>query len=111
MELHHLGTNRDGVIIKAENLGIWDFHLVDILKKRLDYENIILKNDAKCAAICEKEYGSLKKYEDCIFICLGTGIGGAVFIRGKLLKPKKGAGFELRAYNNSKKWGLLYLWK
>lgn len=104
MELHHLGTNKDGVIIKAENLGIEDFHLVDILKKCLNYENIILNNDAKCAAICEKEYGSLKEYEDCIFICLGTGIGGAVFLGGKLVRPRKCSGVELRTYNNSKRW-------
>ena len=45
--------------------------------------------------MCEKKYGSLKKYDDCIFICLGTGVGGAVFLDGKLLKPKNYSGFEL----------------
>ena len=63
-----------------------------------------LNNDAKSAAMCEKQYGSLKKYDDCIFMCLGTGIGGAVFLEGKLLKPKKYTGFELRSCNSYKKW-------
>lgn len=45
--------------------------------------------------MCEKKYGSLKKYDDCIFLCLGTGVGGAVFLNGKLLKPKNYQGFEL----------------
>ncbi len=69
------------------------------MKDKLNYQNIILNNDAKCAAICEKQYGSLKSYDDCIFICLGTGIGSAVFLGGKLLKSKKFLGFELRTYN------------
>ena len=30
-----------------------------------------------------------------IFVTLGTGIGGAVFLGGKLLKPKKYEGFEI----------------
>ena len=50
---------------------------------------------AKCAAIAEKEYGSLKKYDDAVFLTVGTGIGGAVYLGGKLLKPKKYEGFEI----------------
>lgn len=89
------GTHREGVIIKAENLGITNFDIVGIFKKHFNYQNIYIRNDAKCAALCEKEYGSLKKYDDAIFVCLGTGIGGAVFINGKLLRAKRNEGFEL----------------
>ncbi|MDE5830575.1 MAG: ROK family protein [Clostridia bacterium] len=71
-QLH--GENKNGTIIRAENLGIADFNIVAILGKQFNYENIILRNDAKCAALCEKTYGSLKDFEDSIFICLGTGI-------------------------------------
>lgn len=92
------GSNREGIIVKAENLGIKDFNIVGILKKYFNYENIFLRNDAKCAALCEKKYGNLKEYDNCIFLCLGTGIGGAVFINGNLLKSKKYEGFELRTY-------------
>jgi len=53
-----------------------------------------IKNDAKCAALAEKNYGSMKKYNDCIFLCLGTGIGGAAFLKGELLEPKRFSGFE-----------------
>lgn len=50
---------------------------------------VYIKNDAKCAAICEKEYGSLKPYENAIFLTIGTGIGGAIFINSRLLETKE----------------------
>lgn len=44
------------------------------LQKALNFENIILRNDGKAAALCEKNYGSLVGFDDAIFLCLGTGI-------------------------------------
>ena len=105
------GTNRDGVIIKAENLGVTYFDLVNILKVKLKFENIVLRNDAKCAARCEKKYGALKKYDDSIFVCLGTGIGGTVFLKGKMLYAKDYEGFELRTHCHREKRKKVYLWK
>ncbi len=89
------GTCKDGKIVKAKNLGLENFKIVDILSKHYKDKKISLANDGKCAAMCEKQYGSLKQYDDCIFLCLGTGVGGAVFLDGKLLKSKKYPGFEL----------------
>ena len=54
-----------------------------------------IKNDAKCAAIAENTYGSIKQYPNSVFLTIGTGIGGAVFIDGKLLKPAKNDAFEI----------------
>ncbi len=54
-----------------------------------------MRNDAKCAGLAEKTYGSLKKYKDCVFLCLGTGIGGSVFYKGKEFKPYRNSGFEI----------------
>lgn len=76
----HLGSIKDGVILKADNLGIKNFDIVQVLKKRLGYDKITIRNDGKAAALCEKEYGSLKPYEDAIFICLGTGIRTEQFL-------------------------------
>ena len=56
---------------------------------------INIRNDAKCAAVAEKTYGSMKDYDDAVFLTLGTGIGGAVFMGGKLLEPKRYSGFEI----------------
>lgn len=54
-----------------------------------------LKNDVKCSALCEKTLGNLKKYENCIFMTLGTGIGGAYFYKNELVTPNKFQGFEI----------------
>lgn len=92
--MHHHGTISNGVIVKAGNLGIRDFDLVGCLKKNFDVP-IYIRNDAKCAGMAEKIYGAMKKYDDGVFLTLGTGIGGAVFLGGKLLEPKRYSGFEI----------------
>ena len=88
------GTVSETHIIKADNLHIKDFDIASEINKYFNIP-IMLRNDAKCAAIAEKEYGGLKKYDDALFLTIGTGIGGAVFLGGKLLKPKKYEGFEI----------------
>ena len=88
------GTVSETAVIKAENLGIDNFEVVEKIKKHFDVP-IHLENDAKCAAIAEKEFGSLKEYEDAVFLIIGTGVGGAVYLNGKLLRPKRYSGFEV----------------
>lgn len=81
-------------IVKAENLGIRNLEIGKELGKTFSFP-IKLENDAKCAAIAEKEFGELNKYEDSVFLTIGTGIGGAVFLNRKLLRPKRYSGFEI----------------
>ena len=73
------GTIKNGSIMKAENLNIYNFNLCDKLKEIFDAK-ISIGNDAKCAVIAEKTIGSLKNYSDIVFLTIGTGIGGAVFL-------------------------------
>lgn len=88
------GTISNGSIVKAGNLNIKNFNLVRALKEKFSIP-IYIRNDGKCAALAEKKYGAMKEYDDCVFINIGTGIGGAVFMGGKLLEPKRFSGFEL----------------
>lgn len=88
------GTVKEGYIVKAENLKIYNFHIVQKLQEALKTK-IIIRNDAKCAALAEKTIGGLKKYSDAIFLTLGTGIGGAIFINNKMIEPKTYPGFEI----------------
>lgn len=92
------GNPKDGSIRNVVNLGIKEFRISEEISKNFGSTNfnipIILENDGKCAAMAEKKYGSLKEYRDCIFLCIGTGIGGAAFIDNIFLKPIRNAGFE-----------------
>lgn len=69
-------------------------NLPAILEKEFNIPTF-LKNDVKCSAICEKTIGSLKNYDNCLFMTIGTGIGGAYFYKNELVKPNKYQGFEI----------------
>lgn len=87
------GTISNGVIVKAGNLNLENFEILSELKKIYQIP-LQIRNDGKCAALAEKVYGAMKDYEDCVFLNIGTGIGGAAFLGGKLLEPKRYSGFE-----------------
>ena len=87
------GTVSNNKIVKAVNLGIENYNLGEKLEEILHID-INLKNDAKCAALAEQKYGELGQYDNSIFLCIGTGVGGAVIFNGKLLEAKDVPGFE-----------------
>lgn len=86
------GNPKGTIISNLVNLGI---DIIDLKTVENKYHIKIKSiNDAKAAAIAEKTYGAMKNYRDCVFLCLGTGIGGAVFLNQQLLKPNRNPGFE-----------------
>ena len=87
------GTVTENKIIKSVNLGLENYDLAGKLEKVLKTK-VKLKNDAKCAALAEHKYGELVKYDDSVFLCIGTGVGTAVIHDGKLLEPDDVPGFE-----------------
>lgn len=88
------GTVAGGIVVKAENLGIENLDIENELKKEFNVP-IYLQNDAKSAAKAEKYFGSLKDYDDALFLIIGTGVGGAAFLGGELLIPKRYSGLEV----------------
>lgn len=88
------GTIKGNKIIKSVNLGVENYNFVDNLKKEINIP-IKIMNDAKCAALAEFEIGCLKDYNRSIFLTLGTGIGGAVIINGRLLNTGDLPGCEI----------------
>lgn len=82
-----------GVVLSSGNVGIKNYNLKEKLQEKIDLP-ITIRNDAKCAAIAENTYGVLKGYDRSIFLTLGTGIGGAAFIDGKLLTAGNRPGYE-----------------
>ena len=87
------GTISDNIIKQATNLGLEKFDLIAELQKYINLP-MQIKNDSKCAALAEKRYGAMRDYDDGVFLCIGTGIGGAAFINGQMLVPKRFSGFE-----------------
>lgn len=88
------GIIRDGMIVKATNLGLMNYPICKIIEEKYPVETI-LKNDGKAATQAEKEYGSMKEFNDFVYLCIGTGIGAGVMMEGKLLVPKRNNGFEI----------------
>ena len=84
------GNIVDGVVTKWEKT----IDLPKILKEEFNIPTY-LKNDVKCSALCEKKIGSLKDYNNCLFMTLGTGVGGAYFYKDELVVPNKYQGFEI----------------
>ncbi len=83
-------------IIQSPNLKFDNYDIINNLKNKTNLKNIkyLIRNDSQCAAIAEKKYGSLKEVKDAIFLTIGTGIGGAVFLNNKLLKSENKSEFE-----------------
>ena len=88
------GNIKENVITNLVNLGLNELDLNHIINKYTGIP-IKIKNDSKAAGLAENEYGALREYKDSVFLCLGTGIGSAVFLNNKLLIANKNTGFEL----------------
>lgn len=87
------GTIENNCIYNVVNLGVEKLDIAKVLNKEFGLE-VKIKNDAKCAGIAESMYGSTKSAQDNIYLCLGTGIGGAAFINNKLVEPRYKSGME-----------------
>ncbi|MBP0011892.1 MAG: ROK family protein [Roseofilum sp. SBFL] len=55
----------------------------------------VLANDANCAGLGESWIGAGRNFQDLILLTLGTGVGGAIIINGKLFTGRHGAAGEL----------------
>lgn len=55
----------------------------------------VLENDANCAAMGEAWLGAGQEFQDFILLTLGTGVGGGIFLNGKLFTGRRGAAGEL----------------
>lgn len=76
----------NGESIGYETIGeMRENNLVEYLKKKHNLPVTIL-NDARCALLCEKEYGALKGKENAVVFVLGSSVGCAVMVNGKLYR-------------------------
>jgi glucokinase len=80
---------------KSINLPGWDdVPVADWLEVQTGLPTV-LENDANCAAIGEAWLGAGRAFTDFILLTLGTGVGGGIFLDGKLFTGRDGAAGEL----------------
>ena len=80
---------------KSINLPGWDdVPVADWLESQTGLPTV-LENDANCAAIGEAWLGAARQFDDFILLTLGTGVGGGIFLNGKLFTGRDGAAGEL----------------
>jgi glucokinase len=79
----------------AINLAGWhDVPLANWLEAKTG-KPTILANDANCAGLGEAWLGAGRNFQNLILLTLGTGVGGAIILDGKLFVGHQGAGAEL----------------
>ncbi|MCW6702530.1 ROK family protein [Anaerococcus sp. NML200537] len=75
-----------GFMVNGGSLAyIKNWPIVDELSKRFG-KVVTVENDARCAALAEYWQGNLKAYKNSVTLVLGTGIGGAIMIDGKIYR-------------------------
>ena len=83
-----------GMMRKSANLPGWsDYPVRDEIERRLG-ARVFLENDANVAALGEKWLGAAREVDDMAMITLGTGIGGAIVLNGKIFHGMNGMAGE-----------------
>ncbi|MGL5647456.1 MAG: ROK family protein [Clostridium sp.] len=59
--------------------------ITEILKEKTGLK-VTVENDGKCAALAEKFNGNAKECNDFICLTFGTGVGGGIFLNGKIIR-------------------------
>lgn len=85
---------KTGVIIDTPNLGWKDFPLADILAKRYGVP-VVVDNDVNVGTYGEWRFGDVRDCRDVVGLFPGTGIGGGIIVRGKMLHGFSGAAGEV----------------
>lgn len=84
-----------GQIIFLPNIGkIKDFPIVEHLSKKLSIPTF-LENDVNAALLGEACLGAAQNKQNVVFISVGTGIGGAILIAGRIYTGKNGLAGEI----------------
>ena len=87
-------TNRI-VLGGADNIVGWSqVYLADKIEEACQLTTFI-SNDANLMGLGEQAYGAAKDSSDVLFLTIGTGIGGAIIIDGKLFGGYENRGTEL----------------
>lgn len=90
-----IDTIKGEVALAGGNVPNWGGTKVrEILGEEFDLP-VSLANDGNCVALAEAWIGAAKDCDDVLCVTLGTGIGGGIISRGKLIEGNKGFAGEI----------------
>lgn len=78
----------------STNLPLGGVDVRGLVMSRLKYP-VTVDNDGHTAALGESRFGAAKGIKDFVMVTLGTGVGGGIFIGGKLMRGSRGFGGEV----------------
>jgi len=84
----------DGVLIFAPNLHWRNVSFGRIFSEYTELK-VYVENDANAAAIAEHSFGAATQCQDFLFVFAGVGIGGGLFLDGKLYRGRNGYAGEI----------------
>lgn len=87
-------TDLDGRLVFGPNLGWRDVSLRELLRSRIDVP-IYVDNDTKAAALAETLFGSCRGVSDFLIVIGHSGVGGGLYLGGKLHRGRRGFAGEL----------------
>ncbi|KAE8763844.1 ROK family glucokinase [Georgenia thermotolerans] len=89
----YVSPQRDGMVF-APNIAWRDYPLRERLAPGIDLP-IVIENDANAAGWAEFRFGRGRHAESMVMLTVGTGLGGAIIVDGRLLRGAFGAAGEI----------------
>ncbi|WP_434639570.1 ROK family protein [Thermoanaerobacterium thermosaccharolyticum] len=90
-----INFNTGEVIYATDNLPGWTgINLKEIISQKYRTKTIV-ENDVNAAIVGENWLGSAKSFKDILMITLGTGVGGAIILDGKLIRGRHFSSAEI----------------
>ena len=83
-----------GVVVTSPNLPLVEVPLRDLLEKALGMK-VVLENDANAAVLAEATAGIAAGLRHVVMLTLGTGVGGGLYLDGRLYRGVGGGAGEL----------------
>ncbi|MDD5431826.1 MAG: ROK family protein [Candidatus Omnitrophica bacterium] len=84
-----------GVVHSLTNIAGWrNVKLRNILEKKLALK-VFIDNDVKVMTLAEFKLGSARKFKNSLCLTLGTGVGGAFILDGKIFRGTNNAAGEI----------------
>lgn len=83
-----------GHVVSTVNLDLDDLPIRDLVAEKVGLP-VVVDNDANLAMLAEAHYGAARGARNALLMTAGTGIGGGIWLDGKLYRGTNGAGAEL----------------